>query len=104
MDGVGWCKDNSEGKTHEVGRKRSNAWGLHDMHGNVKEWCLDWFGESLTGGKDPQGPADGESRVFKGGGCVNIALDCRSAERRGYVPSKSDGFDLGFRVCLSRAR
>ncbi len=65
---TGWYRSNSEGKTHEVGTKQPNAWGLYDMNGNVTEWVADRFGgypnESVT---DPLGPLTGSDRVFRGG-------------------------------------
>ena len=88
-------------KTTPVGNYPANAWGLYDMHGNVWEWCSDWYGEypsaSLT---DPNGPANGSNRVFRGGSWYGVAVNCRSARRDGDDPSFRDGF-LGFRVALS---
>ena len=65
-----WYKDNSDGMTHAVGGKRPNAWGLYDMHGNVFEWCLDWYSDdsykqSLS--VDPVGPGTGSDRARRGG-------------------------------------
>ena len=97
-----WYDNNSSGKTHPVGDKLPNGWGLYDMHGNVWEWCLDWKGD-YTGGSvsDPQGPQSGAERVNRGGGWLNIAgRDCRSAFRFGFEPEASL-FDIGFRVALS---
>jgi len=63
-----WYKENCENTTHPVGQKKPNAWGLHDIYGNVWEWCQDWHGEytskSIT---DPTGPANGAHRVLRGG-------------------------------------
>jgi formylglycine-generating enzyme required for sulfatase activity len=79
-----WYFENAGGRTHLVGQKQPNAWGLHDMHGNVWEWVQDWYGpyaaESVP---DPQGQASGSLRGYRGGSCSNLASDCRSA-RRGY--------------------
>ncbi|MDF1812267.1 MAG: SUMF1/EgtB/PvdO family nonheme iron enzyme [Verrucomicrobiales bacterium] len=89
------------GRTVAVGRYEPNQWGLYDMHGNVREWCQDWYG--LLGGepvKDPSGPASGDSRVNRGGCWYDAASFCRSARRLRIIP---DGaiYSLGFRVALS---
>ena len=88
-----------------VGSYRPNAWGLYDMHGNVFEWCLDWWdiesSYSTSPLSDPVGNATGETRMVRGGGAYNPAYDCRSAAWGIYGPSKC-GFTIGFRVlCLS---
>ena len=88
-------------KTTPVGKYPANAWGLHDMHGNVNEWCADWYGDYPTGSvTDPNGPPTGSFRVFRGGGWINVAVGCRSALRRRDVPSLRSNY-LGFRVALS---
>jgi formylglycine-generating enzyme required for sulfatase activity len=96
-----WYGSNSGSKTHPVGEKRPNAWGLHDMHGNVLEWCSDWYGDyprvTVT---DPVGPKDGSYRVLRGGCWSGGAAFCRSSYRRGGDPSYRFSY-LGFCLALS---
>ncbi|OQY43753.1 MAG: hypothetical protein B6240_11770 [Desulfobacteraceae bacterium 4572_87] len=83
---------------HGVGTKRPNAWGFYDMHGNVWEWCQDWFGDYPSGSvTDPTGPTSGSLRVLRGGSWYNYARDCRSAYRYRYVPENRGG-NYGFRL------
>jgi formylglycine-generating enzyme required for sulfatase activity len=100
MNEVGWYDENSGEATHPVGQKRPNAWGLYDMHGNVWEWCLDWYGgypsDAVT---DPKGAQSGGHRAFRGGHWGDYAQGCRSAVRDSYGPS-SGHYGIGFRVAL----
>ena len=67
LDAMGWYEGNSSSQTHTVGTKTPNAWGLYDMHGNVWEWCLDWYSSSGYSGTDPVGATSGNYRVQRGG-------------------------------------
>ena len=96
-----WYKDNSGKTTHPVGGKKPNAWGLYDMHGNVWEWCQDWYGPYPGGSAtDPIGVTSGSYRVFRGGSWYGYARGCRSANRSRDTPGHRD-YDLGFRVLRS---
>lgn len=78
-----------------------NAWGLCDMSGNVWEWTWDWFGDYTEGSlTDPSGPASGSTRVYRGGGIIDIELSVRVADRDRYTPV-GRGNDLGFRLARS---
>ena len=93
-----WFGDNAGKKTHPVGEKKPNAWGLYDMHGNVWEWCQDWYGGyPSVAVTDPTGASTGSLRVFRGGGWHGPAEFCRSAARNGLSPSYRSHND-GFRV------
>ena len=92
-----WYEDNSSSQTHVVGTKQPNPWGLYDMHGNVREWCVDWFASSLSGGTDPKGSSSGSNRVLRGGTWCVSAFYCTSSSRATNLPSSVASLD-GFRL------
>lgn len=76
--------------TDMVGSYLPNAWGLYDMHGNVYEWCLDWYGTYPADTSDPAGMSTGSARVLRGGVWNQMASGCRSASRNSYAPNRKD--------------
>jgi formylglycine-generating enzyme required for sulfatase activity len=103
-----WFKENAlksgEPYAHQVGQKKANLWGLHDMHGNVSEWCRDVFAEKVPGGRDPEVTADekskGSIRAKRGGNWGVVAAHCRSGDRSAYQDENRNAF-IGFRPALS---
>jgi formylglycine-generating enzyme required for sulfatase activity len=88
----------SRQKTTAVGSFAANAWGLYDMHGNVWEWCWDWYGDYASGNQtDPMGASSGTSRVWRGGGWSNNGQFLRSAYRINLTPSNGH-YSIGFRL------
>ncbi|MFN6332822.1 MAG: formylglycine-generating enzyme family protein [Planctomyces sp.] len=95
-DGNTW--DAGEKYAHEVGQKLPNPFGLHDMHGNVWEWCSDWYGDYPSGDvRDPHGPNTGDSRVLRGGFWNIGANSARSAGRFQFWPERRS-YGNGFRI------
>jgi formylglycine-generating enzyme required for sulfatase activity len=97
-----WYGDNSGDQTHAVGQKLPNPWGLHDLHGNVWEFCQDWWADSLPGGRvvDPQGPATGSLRVIRGGSWGGGAWFERAGVRS-FIDPGSRSATSGFRIVLA---
>jgi len=93
-----WYDSNSGRRSHPVAQKKPNAWGLYDMHGNVWEWCQDWFGDYPSGFvTNPKGSSSGSIRVLRGGSWNSIAGFCRSANRSRNEPGGRDN-GFGFRL------
>jgi len=93
-----WCGANSGATTHPAGTRLPNAWGIHDMHGNVAEWCQDWcvgLGEGTL--KDPRGPADQTSRAVRGGAWTDAGDQCLAGYRQMLWPAH-EAPRIGFRV------
>jgi formylglycine-generating enzyme required for sulfatase activity len=101
LDAVGWHLENAGFRTHKVGQKGPNRWGLHDMLGGVWEWVHDWHGPfDNEAAEDPTGPPSGTSRVRRGGSWGNEASHLRAAARNIHTPGGRYG-SYGFRVARS---
>ncbi len=111
LQSYAWLRDNSDRRTHPVGTRKPNPWGLCDMYGNVSEWCNDVYDASYyaqASEKNPRGPAETDTSKFvvRGGAWNSSANACRSAYRVGESPGQVDGCfarsDIGFR-CVRKA-
>ena len=98
-----WTLENSEATTHPVGLKKPNGWGFYDIHGNVWEWCSDWFELYPSGDLvDPRGPSTGKFKVFRGGGW-NHEAKFAGARNRFMMPPSNGIYFVGFRIVLSQS-
>ncbi|MDR1602724.1 MAG: formylglycine-generating enzyme family protein, partial [Tannerella sp.] len=100
IDEVAWYWGNSGDQSHPAGTKKANELGIHDMSGNVEEWCQDWYGEYFASPQtNPKGASNGSERVLRGGDRGNNAVSCRVALRSSYLRDFRFS-NVGFRVVL----
>ncbi|MBI4625382.1 MAG: formylglycine-generating enzyme family protein [Verrucomicrobia bacterium] len=101
IEAMAWYDANSGGQTHPVAQKQPNAWGFHDMHGNVAEWCVDWYA-GYAGGRvnDPTGTGARQFHILRGGSWGVSAGICRSAFRH-WNPTNAGSYGIGFRLALA---
>lgn len=92
INNIAWYKDNSDNKTHNVGQKTPNGWGLYDMLGNVWEWCSDLYDTEVYG----------SYRIFRGGGFCDVERSVMATTRRRSHPLKFKIDDLGFRIAKNK--
>lgn len=98
LEDFAWFHKNSARTTHPVGEKKPNAWGVFDMHGNVSEWCQDFYGDYARDAViDPTGPSSGDKRTLRGGGWFQVSMWARSSHRDAFIPS-ARYIGLGFRL------
>ena len=97
-----WYEANSKDTTHPAGQKEPNKFGLYDMHGNVWQWCQDYYDKDFYGkaeAENPSGPAQGTLRVMRGGSWDHYSITCRAASRDGRNPGSRFNY-FGFRIVV----
>jgi formylglycine-generating enzyme required for sulfatase activity len=102
-DTVAWKDGNAGNKAHPIGRKKPNELGIYDMSGNLYEWCYDWYSPGyyeISPKENPTGPAEGTTRVIRGGSWYFDSSGLRVTEREGGIPDLRYGY-IGFRLCRS---
>lgn len=105
LSDVAWFTENSDDKTHPVGKKQSNELGIYDMSGNVREWCKDWYGSYDNIPKtNPKGPSKGNCHVYRGGNYLLSSDYCRVSSRCDFAPYESGSDFQGFRLTLTKTR
>ncbi|HEY9842378.1 MAG: formylglycine-generating enzyme family protein [Candidatus Sericytochromatia bacterium] len=100
LEDYAWIESNAGGKTHPVATRAPSPWGLYDLYGNVREWCSDWYGPyGENPQQDPAGPAQGSTKICRGGSFKFSHKSCRSASRQ-LIPPRVGSNDLGLRLVL----
>jgi formylglycine-generating enzyme required for sulfatase activity len=103
LSAYGWSKVDRGAETSLVGQKKPNQWGLYDMHGNVWEWCRDWYDAKFYARRrnvNPENTTEAKYRVLRGGSRISTPVSCRSASRNKYFSSSRNN-NLGFRVVIT---
>lgn len=101
LDETAWTRSNSSGRLHPVATRKANQWGLHDLHGNAAEWCIDWFGTyDQIVSIDPTGPQRGIQRCVRGGDYLSLPVKASRSAARGRASPGTGSPQVGFRILL----